>query len=421
MSENPKMTPQRWKQVDQLLDEVLALPREKVGEYLQKACAGDEDLRHELEELINADAQAKNFIESRVLDGETQSSAENLVTLINKSRGFTSPFSTQALLADRYHVISKLGKGGMGEVWHAYDVRLRMDVALKSLRLDLRNRKAMEILRREVRTARDVVSSNICRIFDLVVLDHDLELISMEFIDGTTLAETLSQSGPLEFRRARDIAAQFLSGLEAIHQAGLVHRDLKPENIMITRTGRVVVMDFGLSQKIAEMSGTTAGTLPYMSPEHLSGTQIDGRSDIFAAGVVLAEMIHTKGALGQKTREMIWHAIRVDAKRIPESPWKSVILRAVAVNREDRYPNVGALIRALEEVTQQVDGIDEQRPYPGLASFTTSDAAYFFGRELEAETAINKLNPIQNACNYRSFWCRQNLFPARRIDPSIAG
>src|SRR5206468_194938 len=118
------------------------------------------------------------------------------------------------------------------------------------------------------------VSPNVCRIFDLIVLDDDLELISMEYIDGTTLSDLLNQSGPLELKRARDIAAQFLAGLEAIHESGLVHRDLKPENIMITRTGRVVLMDFGIAQKIASMTGKASGTLPYMSPEQLSGSHL---------------------------------------------------------------------------------------------------------------------------------------------------
>src|ERR1051325_477734 len=117
----------------------------------------------------------------------------------------------------------------------------------------------------------------------------------MEHIDGITLMEMMEQKGPLQLRNARDIAAQFLAGLDAIHAAGLVHRDLKPENIMITRIGRVVVMDLGIAQPLAQTAGTISGTYPYMSPEQIAGEQVDARSDIFSAGVVLAEMIHTKG------------------------------------------------------------------------------------------------------------------------------
>ena len=387
------MNVERWKLVDQLMDAAFELPPDQIPQFLQSACAGDESLRQEVERLLAADKRAEKIIESRVLDATTHTSdPETLISALRGKTDLPTRLAKGELLADRYELIKKLGKGGMGEVWHAFDVRLRVDVALKSLRLNLqRNSKSVEHLRREVRTAREVISPNVCRIFDLVVLDQDQELISMEYIDGVTLAELLSQSGPLELKKGRDIAAQFLAGLEAIHHAGLVHRDLKPENIMITGTGRVVVMDFGISQRVAQMTGTVAGTLPYMSPEQLSGSHIDGRSDIFAAGIVLAEMIHSKGTLSEKTRETIWHAVRVDANRIPDSPWKPMIIRAVALNVEERYQTVGALVRTLEEITQRVEGIQEQKPYPGLSSFTASDAEYFFGRELEVENVLKKI------------------------------
>lgn len=387
-----KMTPERWKQVDRLLQAAFELEPNQIAPFLDSACADDIDLRKEIEKLLAADGCADRFIESQVLDGVSHaSSPENIIAVLSGTK--EEPTITAGdVLADRYQLITKLGKGGMGEVWHAYDLRLRVDVAMKSLRVNLRkNPEYVELLRKEVRSAREVISPHVCRIFDLVVVDADQEWISMEFIDGTTLSDLLGQSGPLDITKARDIAAQFLAGLEAIHQAGLVHRDLKPENIMITRTGRVVVMDFGISQEIAHIAGKVAGTLPYMSPEQISGAYIDGRSDIFAAGVTLAEMIHTKGSFSNKTRSMLWNALRVDVKRIPDSPWKTVIARAVALKPEERFQNVGALLRALEEVTEQIEGIDDQRPYPGLAAFTSANAEYFFGREFEVETIIKKM------------------------------
>jgi serine/threonine protein kinase/WD40 repeat protein len=298
------------------------------------------------------------------------------------------------LVANRYEILAQLGKGGMGEVWHAFDVKLRVDVALKSLRLDIkRNDNAVEALRREVRTAREVISPNVCRIFDLVV-EENSELISMEYIDGITLTAMLIKKAPLDLQQARDIAAQFLAGLEAIHQAGLVHRDFKPENIMITRTGRVVVMDFGIAKAMTQAGGTISGTPPYMSPEQLAGEKLDARSDVYSAGVVLAEMIHPQGVFSQKTREEVWMAVRKDPLQLPESPWKAVITRAVAQDPANRFASAGALTRALEEVTQRVETIEERKPYPGLASFSAADAEYFFGRELEVETLIKKLQQL---------------------------
>ncbi|PWT88711.1 MAG: hypothetical protein C5B54_10115, partial [Acidobacteria bacterium] len=224
--QNPKMTPERWKQVDQMLNAAFELQPEEIPQFLEKECANDPDLRKEVERLLAADGNAKSFIESQVLDHPTQTDPGNLVSFLSETPDVQSPFSSTGILAERYHLIRKVGKGGMGVVWHAFDVRLRVDVALKALRLNLRKNPAyVELLRKEVRTAREVISPNVCRIFDLVVVDQDVELISMEYIDGITLSDLLGESGPLELKKARDIAAQFLAGLEAIHQSGLVHRD----------------------------------------------------------------------------------------------------------------------------------------------------------------------------------------------------
>ena len=159
------------------------------------------------------------------------------------------------ILGERYQIREVLGRGGMGEVFRAFDLKLRVEVALKAVRVErVASDRAREMLRSEVRTAREVVSPNVCRIFDRVVEDGQ-ELVSMEYIDGATLADRLKERGPLELGEAREIASQFLAGLEAIHQAGLVHRDFKPENVMITRAGRVVVMDFGLAKLPTEGTG----------------------------------------------------------------------------------------------------------------------------------------------------------------------
>ena len=236
-----------------------------------------------------------------------------------------------------------------------------------------------------MRSAREVVSPNVCRIFDLVV-EEGRELVSMEYIDGTTLAETLLERGPLELREAREIAAQFLSGLEAIHEAGLVHRDSKPENVMLTRAGRVVVMDFGLAKSRTEdKSRSIAGTPAYMSPEQSRGEPLDARSDVFSAGVVLAEM------LWEGPRPELWRKVRETPPQVPEGPWASVLRQALCRDREGRIASARALARALDEVTHRLPGFEDKHPYPGLASFTQEDAEYFFGREMEIEAVWKKL------------------------------
>ena len=168
--------------------------------------------------------------------------------------------TTGEILGNRYRIRSLLGSGGMGEVFRAFDLKLRVDVALKAVRpAMLADARALTGLREEVRAAREVVSPNICRVFDLVEFDGR-ELVSMEYVDGVTLAELLRERSPLGLQEAREIASQFLAGLEAIHTAGLVHRDIKPENVMLTRAGRVVVMDFGIARAAASLRvGTICG------------------------------------------------------------------------------------------------------------------------------------------------------------------
>jgi WD40 repeat protein len=300
-------------------------------------------------------------------------------------------FQAGQTLGDRYEVRSFLGRGGMGEVWHAFDLKLRVEVALKALRpeffTDLSRR---ELLRQEVRAAREVVSPNVCRIFDLIEIAGQ-ELVSMEHVDGTTLLDVLQDRGPLELREAGEIASQFLAGLEAIHQAGLVHRDVKPENIMITRTGRVVLMDFGLARQQTEGSGTVAGTPAYMAPEQALGKAVDARADVYSAGVVLAEMICPDGILDLESRQSVWEGIRSEPVVVPDTPWAPVLKQAVSKEPADRHPSAHALIRALEQITLRVEKAEDLNPYPGLASFSEQDAEYFFGRETEVEQMWRKL------------------------------
>ena len=190
----------------------------------------------------------------------------------------------------------------------------------------------------------------------------------MEYIDGTTLTETLRYRGPLELREAREIASQFLSGLEAIHQAGLVHRDFKPENVMLTRAGRVVVMDFGLAKGLGDgRSGTIAGTPAYMAPEQARGEVVDARADVYAAGVVLAEMLTVGGEGGIAARQALWKAVRETPPQVPEGPWAAVLRQALDPQPDARHASARALARALEEVTLRLPGFEEKRPYPGLA------------------------------------------------------
>jgi serine/threonine-protein kinase len=281
------------------------------------------------------------------------------------------------VLGSRYRIRSRLCSGGMGEVFRAFDLKLRVDLALKTLRPTLPGfERARRALRQEVRTAREVVS-NVCRVFDLVELGG-LELVSMEFVDGVTLADVLRERSPLGLQEARELASQFLAGLEAIHAAGLVHRDVKPENLMLTRAGRVVVMDFGIARALAEaQAGTVSGTPAYMAPEQAQGEAADARADVFSAGVVLAEMVAplvSNQRRGARSRRCI-------TSRRRSGHLGRGAAQAVA-NPYTGNPTAAAS-RARSKVTLRTAGDEAQRrTRPRLVH--AADAAYFVGRELRS-------------------------------------
>jgi WD40 repeat protein len=325
-------------------------------------------------------------------------------------------FSAGEVLAGRYRVLKRLGRGGMGEVWRAYDLKLRVDVALKSLNAALAGARGLELMRGEVRAAREVISPNVCRIFDLIEIDGH-ELVSMEFVDGHTLVRTLDERGPLDVQEAADIGSQLLAGLEAIHAAGLVHRDIKPENIMLTRSKRVVVMDFGLTAPTGE--GMHAGTPAYMAPEQGRGEATDARADVFSAGIVLAELLSVGGDAADAVRHSIWTAIREVPPSLPDVPWQRVLLKAIATAREDRYESASDMARTLEKVSVRVEGAEDKTPYPGLAAYGADGADFFFGREAEVETLWKKLQHanllglIGTSGAGKSSFVHAGLLPAR--------
>ena len=296
------------------------------------------------------------------------------------------------------------------------DLKLRVDVALKALQeLSCSTTdRALETLRDEVRLAREVVSPNVCRVFDLVELDGQ-ELVSMEYIDGITLLHILKARAPLDLSEAREIAAQFLAGLEAIHAAGLVHRDVKPENLMMTRSGRVVLMDFGIAKGLQEAGTRPPSPVPRPTCHRSSreGEELDARADVFSAGVVLAEMISPGGLKTPDARQKVWKRIRQDPPEVAETPWAAVLKRSLAPAKEQRYPTASALARALEEVTLRAGGDEDLDPYPGLSSFTEEDAEYFFGRELEIEEMWKKLQRPHLLGADRPFRGRQELVSTR--------
>lgn len=264
----------------------------------------------------------------------------------------------EALLAERYHIGELLGRGGMAEVHDGYDARLGRQVAVKLLRPALASDPAFRTrFRQEAQAAARMSHPTIVRVYDAgeqTVPDPaggemQLPFIVMERVEGRMLTEFLAQ-GPLDPDEAVRIVEGILTALEYSHRAGVVHRDIKPGNVMITPTGQVKVMDFGIARAISDSSTSIAqttailGTARYFSPEQARGEVVDARTDLYSTGVVLYELLtgqapfRAEGAVAVAYQHVSEAPLPPNAINPAISPaLNAVVLRALAKAREDRY------------------------------------------------------------------------------------
>jgi tRNA A-37 threonylcarbamoyl transferase component Bud32 len=213
-------------------------------------------------------------------------------------------FPPGTVLGNRYRIVERLGRGGMGEVYRADDLKLGQAVALKFLPPDVdKDPGRLTQLHTEVRLARQVSHPNVCRVYDIDEVEGHT-FLSMEYVDGEDLASLLRRIGRFPQDRALAISRQVCAGLAAVHECGMVHRDLKPANVMLDGTGKVRLTDFGLAGATGE--SVRAGTPAYMAPEQLAGREVNARSDVYSLGLVLYEIFTGQRALdAQNLAELI--------------------------------------------------------------------------------------------------------------------
>ncbi len=212
-------------------------------------------------------------------------------------------FTPGQMIADRYRVVSLAGRGGMGEVYRAEDLKLGQLVAIKFLPEVLsQDAAALARFHSEVRIARQVSHPNVCRVFDIGD-SEGIPFLSMEFVDGEDLASVVRRIGRLSPDKATEVARQICAGLAAAHERGVVHRDLKPANVMLDGAGKIRITDFGLAAIAASIQGADvrAGTPAYMAPEQLAGKEVTTRSDIYSLGLILYEILTGKRAFEAST------------------------------------------------------------------------------------------------------------------------
>ena len=413
------MLSERWQRIERLLQSALALPYTSRKAYLDREC-GDADLRREVESLLSEQTMIDSSVESHDPDATR--------TMLTRAPDAGTSHRMGACGLGSYKILGFLGKGGMGEVYRAHDGKLGRDVAIKTLPPEFsRDAARLGRFQREARTLASLNHPNIAAIYGLEESEGTTFLI-LELVDGETL------QAPQPIPKALDYARQIAEGVEAAHDKGIVHRDLKPANVKVTPQGRVKVLDFGLAkavwsgeaaQNVARLSaivgpqtvrpqtmaGNILGTPPYMSPEQARGEEVDARTDIWAFGCVLYELLAGKRAFSGATLSDIVEAI---LERDPD--WKALPARTppkiVELLKRCLEKDVQRRIQKIRDAHQVIEKVQKRRSYWPLAAAAVVAATVVAGAELWLRAPVRPAN--------RDQWVQLTKFPDSVSQPALS-
>jgi serine/threonine protein kinase len=392
------MDPEEWKRLDNLLHAVLQRKPEERDAFLREACAGNEPLEREARSLLTLEQKAEEFLERATGNAPHAAVREQYDEEIAGFRG--------DVIVSHYHLLRKLGHGGMGVVYEASDLELGRSVALKFLPEDMaRNSQAIERFRREARVASSLNHPNICTIYEIERYE-DHWFIVMEFLGGTTLKQHIhpdsnqpvsdesvaNQAKPIPIDTLLSLAIEIADGLEAAHSAGIIHRDIKPANLFVTSRGHAKILDFGLARiesvddlpsadsferasRTAEdrltATGMLLGTISHMSPEQIRGERLDPRTDLFSFGIVLYEMATGKLPFEGETNRAVIESILEHTPTAPlvrnadlPAELQQIILKCLEKDREFRYQDAAQIRAALQRLKQELDSAGRTTPAP---------------------------------------------------------
>jgi Tol biopolymer transport system component len=359
------VTPERLSQIEELYYSARGCEPGQRAAFLATACDGDEELRREVESLLDANPSGTCFLDEPVM----RQAAGMFVSEQNQSE---QRFALGLELGP-YLIEARLGAGGMGEVYRAKDKRLHRTVALKVLPRRLADSPGLrQRLEREAKAISSLNHPHICTLYDIGRAGK-VDYLVMEFLEGDTLAQRLKR-GALPLSEVLELAIQIASALAAAHAAGIVHRDLKPGNIMLTKSG-AKLLDFGLAKvraaetvagaatgSLAEpitASGTVVGTVQYMSPEQIHGREADARSDLFAFGATLYEMLTGSRAFVGDSQLAVVHAILekypeplTELQPLTPPALERVVIRCLTKDPENRWQNTSDLASELRWIAE---------------------------------------------------------------------
>ena len=298
------MNNNNWAKQEKIFHRALELAGEERNSFLLKTCSDDDIQLREIQSLIQAFENSENFLDEPIFNAG--------LGLLHKQNGNNPANSNIGI----YQVREKIGEGGMGEVYDAFDTKLNRRVALKFLSESFDDDNfAKRQLVREAQAVALLDHPNICAVYDFQETEKH-HFIVMQYIEGLTLAELIKKS-PVNREQVLSITRQIISAVAFAHSNGIIHRDLKPANIMIKNDGQIKVLDFGLAKSIGQISnleagkentslvsqnGLIIGTVSYMSPEQLRGEKLDYQSDIFTIGIILYELVSGKNPFTRKSQ-----------------------------------------------------------------------------------------------------------------------
>jgi serine/threonine protein kinase/Tfp pilus assembly protein PilF len=350
-----KQAAERRKQIEEIVIAALALSGTWRTAHLDSACGDDPKIRREVDSLLAQENRANTFLETPALEAAARAlAAGHSGTLPGRAVG---PYRVDALL----------GAGGMGEVYRAWDPRLRRAVALKFLAREfLSDAAAGERFAAEARAASALSHPNICTVYDVGEMDGR-PFIAMEYLEGQTLRARLAGTA-LPQPVALEYAIQIAQGLVAAHQKGVVHRDLKPENLWVTSEERIKILDFGLAQlsepaarpqtegvstSTATEQGWMMGTAGYMSPEQIRGQPLDHRTDIFSFGAILYEMLGGNRAFhGPSPLDTLIAILNTQPPELADAAANRLVCRCLEKDPARRFQSANELIADLEALLE---------------------------------------------------------------------
>jgi eukaryotic-like serine/threonine-protein kinase len=359
------MTPERWQKVKEIFHAALDKPVAERNAFVAQACNGDDELRIEVESLLASLEKDGSFIDSPAYEAAA-------TLIVDKSTELKKGTKFAA-----YEIVSFISRGGMGEVYLAYDRRLGRKVALKILPSSFtQNQDRLRRFEQEARSASALNHPNIITIYEILKTEST-HVIATEYVEGETLRHRFSQS-PLELSEALNVATQVADALSAAHKAGIVHRDIKPENIMIRQDGYVKVLDFGLAKLSEEVpsisadeaptrqvrtgSGVIIGTAGYMSPEQARGKRVDARSDIFSLGAVIYEMVTGRKPFdGETPSDVLASILKTEptpvSQLLEDAPPElmRIVAKSLKKDREERYQVISDLLLDLKTLKQDLE------------------------------------------------------------------